>query len=180
MRNTIEIIVENIGLSDFNSKLPAPALVEENGGGVLILFSDMDELSTYANSLILPVDQSDEHLRARTALQKALDKVLDENQVVIKSIKAFAKSLASFIFDAEAHREDKLAIFDSLLENIRTCLNSWELESAIKDSIFELGVQTFDPRLDFYQYAHNEADFNFEQIKNRLIKDLLTIRLGLK
>lgn len=101
-----------------------------------------------------------------------------ENQIVLDSIKSFANVLFYFIFNAEAHRQDKIAIFDTLVAGIRETTNSWELENAIQDATYELGVFAFNHKLTFYNYAHNQGDFNYDKIKNRLIKDLTVLKLG--
>jgi len=182
MRNTIVLEVNDVFLTDFDSKLSAPLLIESREGGVRILFSDIDELIEYQKSLQLDQDQTDKPTRqndVKSKLNLSLNQALRDHQIVLDSIKKFADTLFSFVFGADAHRQDKLVIFDNLVAGIRETTNSWELKESIKEATYELNIPDFDHKLTFYDFAHNQVDFNYENIRNRLIKDLLILKLGL-
>ncbi|TDQ11516.1 hypothetical protein [Pedobacter metabolipauper] len=183
MRNTIIIEANNVLLTDFDSKLLAPAFIESTEGGVRILFDDIDDLKNYQQSLLAGSDQTDEtdqKNEIRSKLNALLNKALLDHQMVLDAIKSFAHALFSFIFKADAHRQDKIVIFNTMIEGIRETTNSWELEKSLQESTYELGVPVFNHKLTFYNYAHNQIDFNYEKIKNRLIKDLLVLSMEIQ
>lgn len=151
-------------------------------GGVRMLFNNTDELKDYKEQLSLinaETAENEQRNQVISKLNSAFNRALRDEQAVIDSIKAFADVLFSFIFNAEAHRQDKLDIYEEIVRGIRETSNSWELEESIKAATHELGILTYDHRLTFYTYAHNQIDFNYEKIKNRLLKELLILKLGL-
>jgi hypothetical protein len=180
MRNIIVIEVDNVFLTDFDSTLSAPALIESKDGGVRMLFGDIEELINYKETIFPDKDTAEEtipqHANVKSKLSLPIYQALRDNQVVLDAIKSFAHTLFSFVFDADAHRQDKIDIFNNLVEAITETTNSWELEKAIHESTYELGVLIFNHKITFYNYAHNQVDFDYEKIKNRLIKDLLLLK----
>lgn len=182
MRNTVVIEVNNVFLTDFDSKLPAPALIESSEGGVRILFDNIDDLKNYQESLIAEEGESAEAAQRNeviSKINKSLNQAVRDNHAVVDAIKAFANVLFYFIFDADAHRQDKLMIFEAMIAGIRETTNSLELEDAIQETTYELGVLAFNHKITFYNFAHNHAEYSYEKIKNRLIKDLLVLKLSL-
>lgn len=182
MRNTIVLEVASVFLTDFDDKLTAPEFIESKEGGVRVLFNGLDELKDYQKYILSDHDETSESFQrneVRSKLNLAINQALLDNQVVLDAIKTFADVLFSFVFNAEAHKQDKIVIFNTLIEGVRETTNSWELEESIKESTYELGTLTFNHKLTFYNFAHNQVDFNYEKIKNRLIKELLILKLGL-
>lgn len=182
MRNTIVLDVDGVYTTDFNQKLSAPELMESREGGITILFNDIEELKAYRDHL--PAQEegaiaNEQEAAVKAKLISSLNKVMRDNQSVLDATKAYAQAVFAFIFNAEAHRQDKLLIFESMIAEISDSSNSWELEKAIQDSTFELGIPEFNHKITFYNYAHNEADYSFEKIKSRLMKDLLGLKLSL-
>ena len=182
MRNTIVLEVNDVFLTDFSDNIPTPVFIESTETGVRILFDDIDELKSYQQTLLAEQDNtaaSDESVAVKAKLKSALKTALREHLAVLESITAYANALFHFIFNAEAHRQDKINIFDAMMDEIREAGNSWELEKSIKESTYELGETAFNHKLTFYNYAHNQVDFNFEKIKSRLIKDLMVLKISL-
>jgi hypothetical protein len=182
MRNTIVLEVDDVYLNDFDNKVSAPELIDERTGGVTILFNDIEELKAYRDQISAAEDESlaeSDRNKAKVKLIPVLNKAMRENQVVVDAIKSFAQAVFGFIFNAEAHRQDKLAIFETVLADIREATNSWELETAIQEGTFEIGIPEFNHKITFYNYAHNQIDYDFQKIKNRLIKDLLMLKVSL-
>ncbi|WP_316787714.1 hypothetical protein [Pedobacter frigoris] len=182
MKNTIILEVKDVFVTDFSINLPAPPLMESMEGGIRILFNDITEMKKYQEALLLLQDQQDENIQQKQAiakLQSVFNHTLLDNQIVLDSIKAFAGALFSFIFNAEAHMQDKIIIFEAMVQDIRESTNSWELEKSLRSSTHELGILPFDHTLTFYNFAHNQIDYNFGKIKDRLIKELTILKLGL-
>jgi hypothetical protein len=181
MRKQILLEVNDIYPSDFHS-FPAPQMMESMEGGVRILFNNTDEMRGYQQQIQVVADlgpENQQHNQAVGRLTLAFNRVLLDEQRVIDSVKAFARALFAFIFNAEAHRQDKLAIYEAMVSAIRETTNSWELDKSIKASTYELGILTYNHNLTFYNYAHNQVDFDFEKIKERLLKELLILKLSL-
>jgi len=182
MKNTIELEITDVFLTDFSTIMPAPALIESMEVGIRVLFNDINELKKYQETLLLLQNASDEHTQQNQLISKlnsGLNQALLDNQTILESINAFAEALFSFIFSAEAHRQDKITIFETMVEGIRESTNSWELQDSLKISTHELGIFAFDHRLTFYNFAHNQTDFNYDKIRDRLLKDLAILKLEL-
>jgi hypothetical protein len=182
MRNSILIEISNVDINDFDNQLPAPEFIESMADGVRILFYDIDALQQYQDRLLTGDGDKEEgtaHNDIKNRVNDELIKALDENQVVLDSIKAYAKALFQFIFKREGHRQDKLVILDDMLAGMQETTNNLELEQAVKDATYELGTVLLNHNLTFNTYAHNDVDYNFEYIKNQLIKDLNALKTGL-
>jgi len=181
MRNSILIEISDVYISDFDNKLKAPEFIESTPEGVRILFYDIDALKQYQDSLLLAdeqLEELDQPVGAKGKINKALINALQDNQVVLDSIKAYAKALFQFVFKREGHRQDKLVILNDMLTGMQETTNSWELENAVRESTYELGDLVLNHNLTFNTYAHNAIDYNFEQIRNRLITELQVLKTG--
>jgi len=182
MRNSILIEISDVNINEFGQQLPAPEFIESMPGGVRILFYDIDALKSYQDSLSIEENQQEEaELKAdvKRKVNNELIIALEENQIVLDSIKAYAKALFQFIFKREGHRQDKLVILDDMLEGIQETTNNMELDKAVKDATYELGTVVLNHNLTFNNYAHNDVDYNFEHIKKQLIKDLNALKTAL-
>lgn len=186
MRNNIIIEIGGVYLSDFDNKLPSPVLIEDMDGGVRVLFNDISELNHYQDSLF-EGDQSeglaeaadDQRKEVKEKINKELNKALSDNKAVLDAIRAYAKALFSFIFKGEGHRQDKLFIVDAILTGIQDSANSLELGASIKEATYELGTLVLDHRLTFYNYAHNDVDYDFDKIKAQLTRELNELKTSL-
>lgn len=180
MRNSILIEVSDVAVHDFDSAVPVPELIENMEGGVRIFFNDIEEVKTYQDSIKIEDEQSaDQPNEVKQKINAELTKAIEDNKVILDSIKAYAKALFQFVFKREGHREDKLVIVNDMLEGILKSANSVELEQSVREATFELGVLVLNHNLTFYFYAHNDVDYNFEKIKNQLLKELEILKLNL-
>jgi len=181
MRILNEIEVTGVFNGDFDQKLPAPSEVEETENGVKLMFFGIEELRAYQSALLaveLPEDADQYKLRVK--INKELKKALQEYYDVKDAIKAYADALFNFIYSADAHRKDKRNILEEMLKDLQVATNDWELEKAIKDATFELGVLSLDHRLTFRKYSGNHSEFDFVTLRDRLITELNTLKAALK
>lgn len=182
MRNSILLEISDVNINDFDSKLQVPEFIESMDGGVRILFYDIDAVKHYQDSLLLGNDQPgglDHKNEVKDKINNELIKALDDNQVVLDSIKAYAKALFQFVTKREGHRQDKLVILDDMLTGMQEATNNIELEKSVKEATYELGTMVLNHNLTFNIYAHNDVDYNFEQIRDQLINDLTVLKTGL-
>jgi len=181
MRNNILIEIRDVTINDFSGGVPSPEFLEEMDGGVRILFNDITELKQYQDSLLAgnTEDAVEDSNTVTQRINTELQKSLDDNQVVLDSIKAYAKALFQFVTKREGHRQDKLIILDEMISGMPESSNNWELENTIKEAAYELGTMVLNHNLTFSTYAHNDVDYNFDQIRNQLVKDLTDLRTGL-
>lgn len=182
MRNSILIEISDVDINDFDGQLPVPEFIENMPGGVQILFYDIDAVKQYQNSLSAGNGSGEEVVEPTEIINKInaeLSKALDENQVIVDAIKAYAKALFQFVVKREGHRQDKLVILEDMLAGMQEAANNIELEKAIKESTYELGAVVLNHNLTFNTYAHNDVDYNFEQIKEQLIGDLNVLKAGI-
>lgn len=181
MRILNEIEVTGVFSGDFDHQLLAPSEVEETENGVKLVFFGIDELRAYQSALLaveLPEDA--DQYKLRTKINKELKKALQEYYDVKDAIRAYADALFNFIYGADAHRRDKRNILEEMLKDLQESSNDWELEKAIKDNTFELGALALDHRLTFRKYSGNHNDFDFVTLRDKLIKELNTLKAGLK
>lgn len=181
MIKDIIIEVEGVQLADFNTKLVAPPYTEATESGISVLFNDVDELKSYHHSLTSQDDAGDDGQSSavRNKIAAAVKKALRRNETVLDAIRTYAEALFSFIFNADAHRKDRLMILDTVIADVKESSNSLELQKAVIDATFELGDLSKSDKSKFYDYAHNEADYYFDKIKDSLIKELTDLRKGL-
>jgi hypothetical protein len=177
MKNSIAISIDGVYLGDFDKKIPAPQFIEDNEDGVTFLFDDINELRQYKDSL--PEDDESEASVLIGKINKELNKALSDHKIVLDSIKEYAKGLFQFIFTGEGHRNDRQHIFENVIAGIEESSNSWELEQAVKDSTFELGVFALNHKSRFMSFAHDHLVYNFDKIKEKLLSDLKELRLAL-
>jgi hypothetical protein len=180
MIKDIIIEIEGVYITDFNEKLIAPPYTEATENGISLLFNDVDDLKGYHTSLVSEDDQADHQsdgIKAKIA--SAVKKALRRNETVLDAIRTYAESLFSFIFNADAHRKDRLMILDTVIADVQESTNSLELQKAVIDATFELGDLSKTDKSKFYDYAHNQADYYFDKIKDSLIKELTNLRKGL-
>jgi hypothetical protein len=182
MRNSILIEVKDIALADFTNKLPLPDLIEDMPGGIRIFFNDIEEVAAFQQQIAVeeaPLEVANPENKIKEKINAELIKAIADNCVILESVKAYAKALFQFIFKREGHRQDKLVILHDMLAEILKSSNSIELEQAIKAATFELGPLLLNHNLTFYFFAHNDVDYNFEKIKNQLLKELEIQKLKL-
>lgn len=177
MRNSIAISIDGVSTSNFGNKIPAPQFIEDNEEGVTFLFDDINELRQYKDSL--PEDDESETSVLLGKINKELNKALLDHKIVLDAIKEYARGLFSFIFTGEGHRNDRQHIFEDVLAGIEESSNSWELEQAVKDSTFELGVLALNHKSRFMSFAHDHQVYNFNKIREKLLSDLKELRLTL-
>jgi hypothetical protein len=178
MIKDIIIEIDGVYITDFNTKLVAPPYTEGTENGVSLLFNDVDELKSYHSSLISQEDAEESDV-LRGKIAGAVKKALRRNETVLDAIRTYAESLFSFIFNADAHRKDRLLILDTVIADVQESGSGLELQKAVIDATFELGDLSKNDKSKFYDYAHNEGDYYFDKIKDSLIKELTDLRKGL-
>lgn len=180
MKKDIIIEIAGVYLTDFDTQLVAPQYTEDIETGIIVMFPDMDGLNSYHTSLQSDTDaEGDGHKEVvKDKIIGGLKKVLYHNQIVHDEIRNQADLLVEFIFNSEAHRQDKLMILDTMIADIKEANDSWELQKAIRDATFELGEITENPKSNFYEYASNENEYYFDKIKDKLIQELTDLRTG--
>ncbi|CAM4309153.1 hypothetical protein SAMN06265348_110241 [Pedobacter westerhofensis] len=181
MIKDIIIEIEGVHISDFNTELPEPPFTEATEGGISIMFTDIDELKSYHSSLVAQDDAEGDAAPKplQVKIAAAVKKGIRRNEMVLDAIRTYAESLFSFIFNADAHRKDRLMILDTVIADVQESDNSLELQKAVIDATFELGDLSKNDKSKFYDFAHNESDFYFDKIKNELLKELTDLRAGL-
>jgi len=182
MRNSILLEINDVHINDFDQKLQVPEFIENMDGGVRVLFYDIDALKQYQENILSGDDQADgldEKRELKNKINAELVAALNDNQVVLDSVKAYAKALFQFVTKREGHRQDKLVILDEMLAGMQEALNNWELDKAVSEATYELGTVVLNHNLTFNTYAHNDVDYNFEQIRNQLIIDLTALKNGM-
>lgn len=181
MRILIGLEVIGVKTTDFDRQLLAPELIEATEDGVLLSFLGIDELKAYQQALMAAELAEEDELRngIREKIDTELNKAVLENQVILKSSRLYAEALFNFIYDCDAHREDKRNILDTLVTDFAAVTNDWELEIAIQQATFELGVFMPDKRLTFRSYSQNSSDFDFNSLRDQLISDLNAKKLSL-
>jgi hypothetical protein len=181
MIKDIIIEIEGVYITDFNEKLLAPPYTEATEGGISLLFNDVEELKSYHTSLISEDDAEadDQSNGIKAKIASAAKKALRRNEAVLDAIRTYAESLFSFIFNADAHRKDRLMILDTVIADVQESTNSLELQKAVIDATFELGDLSKSDQSKFYDYTHNHADYYFDKIKDSLLKELTDLRKGL-
>lgn len=178
MIKDIIIEIEGVHLTDFNTKLVQPPYTEATENGISIMFTDVEELKSYHNSLVSQ-DDAEQPDEIKTKIAAAVKKALRRNETVLDAIRTYAESLFSFIFNADAHRKDRLMILDTLIADVQDSNSGLELQKAVIDATFELGDLSKNDKSKFYDYAHNEMDYYFDKIKAELLKELTDLRSGL-
>lgn len=186
MRLKTEVDVIAVYTTDFDTLLPVPAAIEGQEsisaieGGVKLTFSGIDSLMNYTELLkeedSVEAEQKDS---AKDKVKKELKRAIREYHSVLESTRAYAKRLFDFIYDTDAHREDKRNILNELIENIIPSENDAELEQAIQDATYELGPLPLDYKSTFRNYSRNYEEFDFLQIRDLLVKELNALKATL-
>jgi len=173
MKLSIEIDIAGVYISDFTNKIPVPELITETADGVELIFFGIDALKLYQAELMREdiAEGADQRNEVRAKVNRLLNRALKENLDARNSIKTYAASLFNFIYEADAHRMDKKNILEDMLSGIEASEQNWELEKAVKDSTFELGIVPLSQRLAFEKYA-NDIEYDFSAIKAQLITEL--------
>jgi hypothetical protein len=181
MIKDIIIEIEGVYITDFGTKSPRPLFAEATEGGISMMFTDIDELKSYHDSLLPQEDpEGDEQPNEiKSKIAAGVKKALRTNRNVLDAIRTYAESLFSFIFSADAHRKDRLLILDTLIADVQDANNRLELEKAIIDATFELGDLSKIDKSKFYEFAQNEADYYFDKIRDELVKELTDLKQGL-
>ena len=174
MIKDIIIEIEGVYITDFNTQLVKPPFTEATEEGISMMFTDIDELKSYHESLLPADGEQPNEIKSKVAA--AIKKALRSNKNAMEAIRTYAESLFSFIFNADAHRKDRLLILDTLIADVQESGSSLEMQKAIIDATFELGDLSKNDKSKFFEYAHNEVDYYFEKIKAELVKELTGLR----
>lgn len=180
MIKDIIIEIEGVQLADFNAGFKAAPYTEETESGISLLFNDVEELKSYHNSLVSKDDTAGEEKNdTKAKVAAAVKKAMRRNEAVLDAVRTYAEYLFSFIFNADAHRKDRLLILDTVIADVQESNDSLELQKAVLDATFELGDLSKNDKSKFYDYVHNQADYYFDKIKESLITELTDLRKGL-
>lgn len=181
MIKDIIIEIEGVHLTDFNTKLVQPPYTEATENGISMMFTDVEELKSYHSSLLSLQDSEDteQPTVTNTTIAAAVKRALRRNETALDAVRTYAELLFSFIFNADAHRKDRLLILDTVIADVQEANDGLELQKAIIDATFELGDLSKNDKSKFYDFAHNEVDFYFDKIKAELLKELTDLRSGL-
>ncbi|ALL07717.1 hypothetical protein AQ505_20805 [Pedobacter sp. PACM 27299] len=181
MKLEIEVDVIGVHLADFEGKIVAPAFIDSVDGGVKMTFLGIDSLKEYKSALI----QEDAEEVAGTEkeikdkINKGLKKAISEHITMMDSIRVYSEALFTFIYSTDAHREDKKYIFNELIEGLKVAENDGELETAIKDSTYEMGEFTIGYKMAFRKYSCDFLNYDFIALRDQLVADLIGLQKSL-
>lgn len=181
MKLEIEVDVIGVHLTDFEGKIVAPAFIDSVDGGVKMTFLGIDSLKEYKSGLM----QEDAAAIAgaetviKEKINKGLKRAISDHLNVMESIKVYAEALFTFIYSTDAHREDKKYIFNELIEGLRISENDGELDTAIKDSTYEMGEFTIGYKMAFRKYSCDFVNYDFLALRDQLVADLVSLQKSL-
>lgn len=182
MTKDIILEINGVYINDFDTNILAASQIQSVDGGVLVHFSEIEGLIQYKNSLLLEDDTlegSEQRKEFRGKINSVLNKALRAHYGALDAIKSYAETIFYFVLEGEGHREDKKLIYNTMLADIELSANGWELDKAVRDATFELGILSGVQQLAFDKIAQDEVNYYFDKMKAQLIVELKVLLTGL-
>ncbi|WP_316747242.1 hypothetical protein [Pedobacter gandavensis] len=181
MKLEIEVDVIGVHLTDFEGKIVAPAFIDSVDGGVKLTFLGIDSLKEYKSELMKEDAEAvaGPETEIKEKVNKGLKKAISDHINVMESIRVYSEALFTFIYSTDAHREDKKFIFNELIEGLRIAENDGELDTAIKDTTYEMGEFTIGYKMAFRKYSCDFVNYDFIALRDQLVTDLIGLQKSL-